>query len=182
MWKTVEDNQGRPGYLGKHRAEKYAQWDSQFGVGNWRLVWKWGSRYLDFVQACMVYEESYYQYLKNNPSILEELLLVAYDVYDDAVSNVNSGLDYTKQETDRTHIQDISIRRVVCRLGRKFGGDKLIRIRHDRGEHPLSMTLSPGKVPFHRPDRIIEPWLTGWWGAGTVECFYQSNRVLQFKT
>lgn len=182
MWKTAGENQGRPGYLGKHKADKYVQWDNQFGSGKWRLVWKWGNRFLNFVQACGVYEEAYYQYLKNNPNVLRELLSVASEVYDDAVSNVSSRFDYTKQETNRTHIQDISIRHVVHRLGKKFEGDRLIQIRHDRGEHPLSMTLSPGVVPFHKPGRIIKPWLTGWWDAGTVECFYQSNRVLQFKT
>ena len=181
MWKTVSDNKGRPGYLGKHKVKMHEEWNNKFGLGNWRLVWKWGKNYLDFVEACKVYEEAYFLYLKSNSDVLAELIEVAADVYDDAVSNIQSGFDYTKQETNRTHIQDISIRNVVHRLGRKFEGDKLIQIRHDRGEHKLSMTLSPGIVPFHKPQNIIKPWLTGWWEPGTVECFYQSNRILQFK-
>ena len=182
FWKTIEESQGRPGYLGKRKAEKHTQWNNLYGKGDWRLVWKYGTRNLNFVPACQVYEQAYFIYLKENPDILGELLAVASDVYDDAVSNVYSGFDYTKQETNRTHIQDISIRHVVHKLGRKFEGDRLIQIRHDRGEHPLSMTLSPGIVPFHEKEKIIRPWLTGWWEPGTVECFYQSNRILQVKT
>ncbi len=92
---------------------------------------------------------------------------------------MNSGLDYTKQETKRTHIQDIAIRRSLIRLGKWFEGSELIRIRQEKGNHPLSMTLSPGRVPFHSPLLIIDPEIKGWWDSGTVESFYQSNRYLQ---
>ncbi len=181
MWKAVDENQGRVGYLGKRKEEKYAEWDKLYGPKNWRLIWKWGYRNLNFIKLCEIYEAAYYLFLKSHPEVLNELISETSDVYDDAVTNVYSGFEYTKQETGRTHIQDISIRRVVHKLGKKFGGNKLIRIRHDRGDHPLSMTLSPGIVPFHKPGRILIPWLTGWWHAGTVECFYQSNRILQIR-
>jgi hypothetical protein len=41
------------------------------------------------------------------------------------------------------------------------------------------MILSPGRVPFHRPDLIEKPELNGWWEKSSVESFYQSNRLLQ---
>jgi hypothetical protein len=91
-------------------------------------------------------------------------------------------LDYTVQETGRTHVQDIAIRRVVARLGRQFEGDQLIQIRDALGDHPLSMALSPGQVPFHRPDVILLPEIEGWWLPGSVESFYQSNKLLQRRT
>lgn len=175
MWVALE----RPGYLGKHRQEKYLEWDARFGENKWRLIWLWGHQILKFGEVCLVYERAYLEYLKANVDILNQLITTASNVYDDAPSNINSGFDYMIQETERTHIQDISIRRVVKKLGRKFSGDRLIRIRHDKGEQPLSMLLSPGTVPFHKPDKILQPWLTGWWNQSTVECFYQSNRVLQ---
>ena len=105
----------------------------------------------------------------------------ASDVYDDELSNVKSEFDYTKQETPRTHIQDIAIRRSLLRLGVWFEGKELIRIRQEKGTHSLSITLSPGRVPFHRPDLIVKPEITGWWYPETVESFYQSNKYLEAK-
>lgn len=43
------------------------------------------------------------------------------------------------------------------------------------------MTLSPGQIPFHFPEKIIQPQLEGWWEKDTVESFYQSNKILQIK-
>lgn len=172
---------GRPGYLGRHREERYGEWDSKYGKGNWRIAWKVDGKELSFVELCAVYEEAYVQFLKRFPDVLHRLVCDAADVYDDAPSNVNSGLDYTKQETERTHVQDIAIRRAVARLGEKFGGKELIQIRHDKGIHPLSMTLSPGKVQMYDTSLIIQPELTGWWDRGTVEALYQSNKFLQVR-
>lgn len=176
-WITVE----RPGYLGKHRDEKYQEWDEKYGKGNWRLVWKVGETFVDFLGVCALYEDAYFEFLRNNSDILSQLITEASNVYDDEPSNVESGLDYTKQETPRTHIQDIAIRRSLIRLGLWFRGKELIRIRQEKGRHPLSITLSPDQVPFHRPDLIEKPELERWWHLGTVESFYQSNRVLQVK-
>ena len=174
-------NIGRPGYLGRHRDEKYGEWDANYGKGNWRLVWKIDGKALNFLGLCAVYEEAYYQFLKRNPGILQRLVTDASDVYDDAPSNVNSGSDYAKQETERTHVQDIAIRRAVSRLGEAFKGKELIQIRHDKGMHPLSMTLSPGKVPMYDTGLIHQPELRGWWDSGSVEALYQSNKFLQAK-
>jgi hypothetical protein len=177
-YKTIET---RPGYLGGQREQKYQEWNQLYGPDNWRLAWRWQNRYLNFPQSCSIYEESYFQYLKANSQTLKELVFSASDVYDDAPSNVNSGTNYLIQETRHTHIQDIAIRRSLERLGETFRGEELIQIRDKKGTHPLSMTLSPGQVPFYRQDLIVTPWLEGWWKPGTVECFYQSNRFLQVR-
>ena len=173
---------GRPGYLGKRRDEQFWEWDKKFGKRNWRLVHPFGGVVLDYLGTCAVYEDAYLEFLKNNPDILQQLTSEASDVYDDAKSNVRSGFNYLKQETKRTHIQDIAIRRSVARMGTWFSGKQLIQIRDKRGSHPLSLILSPGQVPFHRPELINRcPELTGWWKLGSVESFYQSNRLLQVK-
>ena len=176
-WVTLK----RPGYLGKKRNEKYAQWDAEYGKGNWRFVFFFGQAMLDFLGVCAIYEDAYYQFLDKKSKILEQLILEASDVWDDEESNVHSGFDYLKQETGRTHIQDIAIRRVVARMGLCFKGEEPIRIRDKDGPHPLSLILSPGQVPFHRPDKIILNQLEGWWQPGSVESFYQSNKFLQRK-
>lgn len=164
------------GYLGKHRDERFAEWNAEHG--EWMFGWRFGEVMLDFLGACQVYEDSYFWLFLSRPAIMLSLTLEASDVYDDDPSNVLSGHDYLKQETDRTHIQDIAIRRSLVRHGLAFRGDKLIRIRQEKGDHPLSMTLSPGKVPFIWNNRIGDPQLTGWWDPNSVESFYQTNRVL----
>ena len=98
---------------------------------------------------------------------------------DDDPSNVESGLDYLQRGALRTHIQDIAIRNCVKRFGREFRGDKLIQIRDRMGEHPLSLELSPGQVPFHKPELISYPdnleeiSNKAWWLPLSVEDFYQ---------
>lgn len=164
------------GYLGKHRDAKFAEWTSEYG--EWMFGWRFGDVMLDFLGVCQVYEDAYQHFLWFHPHVAEQLVAEASDVYDDDPSNILSGLDYLEQETSRTHIQDIAIRRNLVRLGAKFEGDKPIRIRQELGEHPLSMTLSPGKVPFHMPSLIGRPQLEGWWDPDSVESFYQTNRVL----
>jgi hypothetical protein len=122
------------------------------------------------------------------PDVRKRLVLEACDVYDDAPSNVLSGLDYAKQETDRTHVQDIAIRRSLVRLTTWFQGDKLIQIRDKVGTHPLSMTLSPGQIPYISPHYLgpelmsLNDYDKNWFKAGSIEDFYQRNRVLQVRT
>lgn len=171
----------RPGYLGKRRDGKYAEWDAKYGKGNWRLVHVFNESVLDFLGVCAVYEDAYFEFLKSGLYVLRQLVSEASDVWDDAESNMESGLDYLKQETRRTHIQDIAIRRCLVRMGTKFWGDQPIRIRDKDGSHPLSLILSPGRVPFHHPEHISKPELEGWWLPGSVESFYQSNRFLQVR-
>ncbi len=176
-WETVD----RPGYFGRHRDERRAAYDAQYGRGQWRIVWEADGRLFGFEQMVLLYEDAYVAYLGSSQGLpwLAQLVESASDVYDDAPSNVASGLDYLKQETSRTHVQDVAIRRAVVRLRETFRGQQLIQIRDSQGSHVLSMVLSPGQVPFHRPELILKPFLEGWWEPGSVECFYQSNKLLQ---
>ncbi len=182
QWRTLE----RPGYFGRHRDARYAEYDERFGPGRWRIAWQLGERTGGFQEAVMLYEDAYTAYLGAQAELLEQLVVEASEVYDDAPTNTASGLDYTRQETNRTHLQDIAIRRSLVRLGRVFRGEQLIQIRDAAAAepiHPLSLALSPARVPFHRPELIVRPYLAGWWteagGLVSVEGFYQSNKLLQ---
>lgn len=177
QWKTI----GRPSYSGKHRDELHRKYDQLYGKNNWRIVWMVNKKIFAREETLLLYEDVYYQFLKQHPKILHQLIKEAKDVYDDSPSNVNSALDYTKQETERTHYQDIAIRRCIVRFGLRFKGKKLIQIRDYKGKHPLSLKLSPGRISFHMPKLIKKPELTGWWKPGSIESFYQSNKVLQVK-
>jgi hypothetical protein len=173
-----------PGYVGKRRNELWAERDAQFGKGNWQSIWLTGGDYLEYEEACRLYEDAYFEYFKKRPELLEHLLEIASDVYDDDPRNVESGLDYLKRGELRTHIQDIAIRNCVKRFGREFSGHQLIQIRDRIGEHPLSLALSPGQVPFHkpalisRPDNLQEVRNKAWWLPLSVEDFYQLDKRL----
>ena len=172
---------GPPGYFGADRDGRYRQFDLRYGEGNWAVGWKDGDRYLPFAEAMIAhYERSYEAFLGEHPEILDQLEAFA-NVYDDAESNVNSDLDYLAQETEHTHVQDIAIRRCMANRGRWFQGTELLQIRDEVGSHELSLTLSPGRIPFHDPSEIRERAEADpqqWWQAGSVEDWYQSNKTL----
>jgi hypothetical protein len=181
-------NEARPGYFGREREQRRQEYDAQYGVGRWRIVWQIGERVGGFGEVVMLYEDAYVLYLTQRIDLLDQLIAEAAEVYDDAPSNVASGLDYTAQETAQTHLQDIAIRRSLVRLGRVFRGSRLIQIRGAAATppvHPLSLELFPARVPFHRLDWICRPYMEGWWtregSATSVEGFYQSNKLLQVR-
>jgi hypothetical protein len=176
-WLSVK----RIGPLGGRRDSTFLHWDITYGPEKWRLAWLVNGIVTDYLGVCALYEDAYLKFFENNPDICNQLVEAASEVFDDNPSNVASSLNYLKQETDRTHVQDIAIRRCLVRMGLWFEGDELIQIRSTSDGHHLGKILSPGNVPFHRPDFIRQPELKGWWQPGSVESFYQSNRSLQIR-
>ena len=168
----------RPGYFGKKRDRIQNGYNTAYGQGNWRIQWQWGNQTIPFETAIQLYEDAYYEFLKQNKEVVDWLITTARDVYDNDESNVHSGLDYSIQENYSSHYQDISIRRVVLRLGKQFQGEKLVQVRSPTSEGCL---LSPGVVPFHIPEKIAEPRISGWWKENTIEDFWQSNKVTEIR-
>ncbi len=173
-WKTI----GRPSFFGKKRDSIQAGYDEKYGELSWRLAHEINGTVYNFDTIIQLYEDAYYEYLRNHVGVLNLLVHEAKEVYDNAETNVQCGFDYKAQENNSNHYQDISVRRVIWRLGRKFEGDKLVQIRHN-SESQVGAMLSPGRVPFHLPHYTIKPVKVGWWQSGTVEEFWQSNKVLQ---
>jgi hypothetical protein len=174
-WKTLE----RPGYFGKKRDEFYKRYNETFGKDNWRIMWQWNGEQIPYGLACQIYEDGYYFDSFRRETLWKELGAVAKEVYDHQESDIESGLDYSIQSGNATHLQDIAIRRVMFRRGFRFKGDKLIQIRGH--EEYWGQMLSPGKVSFHLPELIIVPHLEKWWNKDSIEDFWQSNKVLQVK-
>jgi len=169
----------RPGYFGRRRDAKTAELNAKHGEGRWRLAWVAGAFDFSFEKACTVfYEESYLRQLSAHP--LEVDFICSFgECIDNAPTNVESGLDYTKQEAFSTHIQDIAVRNVLRRLGRKFDGppDSLLVIR---GVDSNGHRFGPGNVPFITPGLISQPSLVPAWGnRWSVEDFWQSNKWVQ---
>jgi hypothetical protein len=191
-WEIAE----RPGYLGKKRDEMTAFWNEKYGKDNWCLRYCLGDRLFNRDFALQIYEDAYYEHLKQNPDVLFWLLENARDVYDTATSNVGQ-MSYERQETPNNHIHDVAIRRSVWRLGQDFRGKELM---HVRWTDSPGFRINPGIVPFHMP-HLIEPdrrhdfetcrWDPSddgklkdhgkkgiWWNPGTIEDFYQRNKLL----
>jgi hypothetical protein len=177
----------RPGYFGRRRDEKIAALNKQHSEGNWKLGWMAEgtfdafSAFYEFEQACKnIYEESYFQHFKDRIDDLNFATSFG-ECYDNAKTNVESGLDYAKQEAFSTHIQDIALRNVLKRLDLKFKGppDLLMQIRSN---DTAGIRFGPGVVPFFNPKLIIQPSLRPSWAAeGSVEDFWQSNKYVLVK-
>jgi hypothetical protein len=171
----------RPGHLGARRRDRMAAWETEFGSGRWRLVWRVGTLVHPWEAALCLYEDAYHRRLDDDPDLRHRLVRTARDVYDRDPSDVLSGLDYASQRGAGHHLQDVAVRRVLVRLGTWFAGDRLVRLRRGGGgtaDEPGGK-LDSSVVPFHRPELIVRPELDGWWERGSVESFYQSNRILQ---
>ena len=178
MWRSVD----RPGFFGRKRDEKVAALDQQYGKGLWRLAWVvHGSSDLSytFFNACRtLYEDSYFHHFVRNPQEVD-IACQYVDCYDNAKTNVESGLDYMKQEAFSTHIQDIAVRNCLRRLDRWFTGanGQLLEIR---SKDSVGFRFGPGNIPFAYPYYIHQPSLCpSWANKGSVEDFWQSNKFLQ---
>lgn len=171
-------NSFRPGYFGSKRDQIFREYDAIYGEGRWRVMWKFGDAILDMLGICKIYEEAYYQDSFQRKNVWQNLSEIAGQVYDIECRDVESGTDYAIQKGNATHIQDIAIRNVFTRRGWHFKGLELVQIRgHDTQWGRL---LSPGKVVFHKKELIIQPSKAPKWAdKGSVEDFYQSNKVLQ---
>ncbi len=185
IWQPIDNNS--TGYLGTQRNDEWAKRDAKFGEGNWEMGWLVQNNYLQYPEVCQLYGDAYYHYFQIRPELLDYLVEVASDVYDYDPSDVAAGIDYAKRGDIRTHIQDTAIRRSVQKFGRSFKGDKLLQIRDREGSHPLSLALSPGQVPFHKPELLSNPEnldeirANAWWLPSSVEDFYQRAKRLCVK-
>ena len=151
--------------------------NEKYGAENWRLIHKFNGKNLSFAEACQVYGRGYFVDSFRRKDLWRKLAGEAREVYDYEESNIQSGFDYTVQESSATHLQDIAIRIAVFERGWKFEGNELVQIRSHKSFWGRS--LSPGKVLFHAPNMIINPHLSGWWETDTIEDFWQSNKYLQ---
>lgn len=171
-------SKGRPGYVGKLAAQRRADLNRTYGPGNWRITYGWNGGTIPRGEALELYTNAYEQHLANAPDVLDWLVRSARDVYDISPSDVESGHDFRIQKQRAHHLQDIAIRIAVHRLGRRFEGAELIQVRKKKSP---GHSLNPGIVPFHDPDAIEQPELTGWWRPGSIESFWQNNKILEVR-
>jgi hypothetical protein len=126
----------RPGYFGRKRKEIEQQL-AQFP--GWIECWQVHTRIYTFEEAVMIYDDSYYHFLKDHPKL--GLVESFGECYDSERNNIACGINHDIYSTPR-HIQDVSVRRALLRLGtyfRKYRGsdEKLYdesELLHIRGE------------------------------------------------
>ena len=187
----------RPGYFGKRRDEFVEKYNIEYGLNNWKIAWLIGEnlrwvggkepvqgRYVlrEFPDNCKLYAYSYLVYFQKHRDELEWIVENYENVFDKFPNDVNSGLDFTKQEANYTHLQDIAIRIVAEKLALEFKGRGLLQIR--TGVNSPGEKWSPAMILFCKPELIMRPELKGWWDKGipdSIECWYQSNKVLMVK-
>ena len=168
----------RPSYSGPTKRTRDGDRDTLYGCGRWRTAFSWGGRIIRYVDALYLYEDAYLEHFRAHPDDLDWIVNTACEVFDNSETNVLSGLDYAVQEAATTHLQDIAVRRCLVRLGLWFKGDHLVEIRARDSE---GYRLNPGQIDFHRLEMIVQPEPRSWWRPGSVESFWQSNKVFQVK-
>lgn len=169
---------GRPGPFGSRKEIIINNYNTIYGEGNWNINWNHLGEPLELNEVVKIYEEAYFQYFKEHPDELKWIAENYENVYDNNPSNVNSGLDYTKQEFGGNHYQDIAIRNCLDRNKIKFSGKGLLEIRMSEP----GIKWNPGKIPFHIPEAIIQPEFPIYWvEEGSIESWYQAIKFLEVK-
>lgn len=165
----------RPGHFGFKKEAILQRLSAQYP--GFVLAWQCGEKLLRQESALALYEDAYFVFFQDNPELVDWLVRRASDVYDTHPSNMEAGLDYQAQTKGApTHLQDIAIRRALLRLGRWFEGATPLEVRGIRSE---GYALQPGLIPFHKKELILTPELSSdWFLPGSVESFWQSNKVV----
>ena len=120
-WKIVE----RPGQSGFNKDKLEAEWNSKWGLGNWKKEWQFNGEIIDQLLAFQLCEDAYYTDSFNREEVWKKLISEAKDIYDMLSEEINSKLDYSIQHKF-TRFHDISIRRVKYTRGWKYQGNKII--------------------------------------------------------
>ena len=178
-WKLTDT---KVGYVGFKRKKREAEFDELYGKGDRKICHRWNRYILNKDMALSLYETAYYQFLSKNSDILEWLTKTASNVYDYSENNIKCGYSYNMDGEKAAHYQDIAVKRAVRDLGYSFNGYKNIQIR---GKDSEGYALNPGLVSFHIPEFISKDELYNSeenprirWKQGSVESFWQNNKVL----
>ena len=106
---------GLPGFSGAEKARWNALLSERYGADGWRISHVVRGKIVPRAVAIIEYEEAYRRYLRERPDLVNFLVEVCGNVYDDNPSNVFDD-DYEQPHTAMNHYQDISVRRVIAEL------------------------------------------------------------------
>lgn len=173
----------RPGYFGKKRKEIENQLNIQYP--NWKECWQIGDLVFGFDEAVTLYDDAYYKHIEKSHELIKWIVSFG-ECYDSDRSNIACGINHDLINSPR-HIQDVSVRRALIRLGTYFDKYKgpfqslydENELLHIRSEDSNGFVLMPGNVPFHMPDVIVENNnVKSWCKPDSVEYFWQANKII----
>lgn len=118
------------------------------GNGNWFWVFKIKDKIYSWDLGFQLYEDAYFQYLRENVNQIKKIVK-HYDVFVYNRHDIDSKLNYKKQDYKADHYHDIAIRRCLIRLGLWFKGKKMLNLSKS--------DLCHSKIPFHLPHLILKP-------------------------
>ena len=200
---------GVPGFAGAEKRRRQQLLDERFGADGWRYAHYVRGELVPAAVAILEYEESYRQFLRHNPQLVEFLVTACGNVYDWGVANVYDDA-YEQPHTEMNHYQDISVRRVIAEMvddrnwsgepvdlydmgtgethhvprARGFRGNGLLQIRDSMSP---GYCLNPAVVPAHDPALLVSaPGHVGWFleeGCShlSVEAFWQMSKVIEVR-
>lgn len=141
---------------GKRRHGIYNEFDQRYGSDNWIPAHYCDGKLISRYDGYLMYEEGYYQFLKSNPGIREWIINTASDVYDIDPSNVNSGLEYTAQEYEVTHLQEIASVGFLPDLSWKRKDSHMIKRICRRSQYSREITLSTSETSIQKDIFLIQ--------------------------
>lgn len=162
MYKIVQKI-GRAGGP-RNRMQKQKEWNEKYGEGNWEVVYVYNNKIYTRKEALeKFYNKSYYEFLKNNPEIAEELCSMAKEIYNPH-AEATGGVD----------LQCPAVHYALKKLGYSLKGKQRVAIgtwgtKYGMEYPSISYKLSPFRVPL-------------WCDSSTsVEEFWQQNKYLGVK-
>ncbi len=188
IWETIK----YPGYLGKSKEQKYAEWDSDFGRSNWRLAWHLqDGRVLDYAAIFFqVYVTGYSDHFQMNPDQSLWIAKNASYTYDKDLVTKEQAFDpfYLYERpgfANQFHNVALNLA-LVHSLGIEFQGLTPLQVREgkpgtDPQTWPAGWRWSPSRIPASNPELIPQNNVNGWWKEGSIEDLYQRAKVLQVR-
>lgn len=136
------------GDLGKNRDKFIQKVTRSAGKGNWFWTFRCNNKLYSWEMGMQMYEDAYWQFLRNDVSLVKELVGY-FNVYVLDRHDIDSSINYKHQLNERDHYPDIALRRCLVRLGVWFQGKEILRIPATK--------FNDCNVPFHLPHLIQKP-------------------------
>jgi hypothetical protein len=144
----------RPGFFGRKRERKVSFYNNLYGEGKWSEMWEVGGRLVGFHRAVELYDEAYYCYLASRPDLLEWVTSFG-ECYDTEPSNIQCGCNHDICCSPR-HIQDVSTRRALERLGVWFKGAPTVCFK-SAWKTRTATSSTPDRCPSTAPNYYPHP-------------------------
>jgi len=151
--------------LGVNRDKFLAKVTRVAGKGNWFWAFFVKKKLYSWEWGLQLYEDAFWEHLKHNIDDFKNLVDNYSNVYVTNRFDIESGLDYKKQNQHSDHYSDIAVRRCLVRFGLSFKGKDILDLNKSM--------FSQKSVPFHLPHLINKPD-----DNGSAKSWLDTNRLI----